>query len=241
MKFPVYFLHLWLPKAHVEAPTTASMLLAGLMLKLGTAGFLRIMRRMHFLDITYWLFVAFIGIILASVRCAFQRDVKSIAAYSSVAHMSFIFLSLNYVSLSGKVGSLMLMLSHGYTSTLIFYLIGEFYHISRTRILYYINSFFNSSMMFGIIFSLVILSNSGVPPSLSFLSEFLIVVGGLLLIKYLFVLVFLYFVVSFYYSLFMLTSALIGKDYYNVSRWGVGFGIPLVYIMYNIFWVSLMY
>lgn len=111
----------------------------------------------------------------------------------------------------------MLMLAHGYTSTLMFYLIGEFYHTSGSRMIYFMNSFFSSSIIIGILFSVIFLSNSGVPPSLSFLSEFLVISNRLLISKSMFVIIFIYFVVSFYYSLFLITSSLIGKGFYNFN------------------------
>ena len=241
IKFPIYFLHLWLPKAHVEAPTTASILLAGLLLKLGTAGFLRILGSLNFIHTNTWVLIAFLGIILGSFCCVFQRDSKSLAAYSSVTHISFLLLALVFISIRGKIRSLILILAHGYTSTLIFYYIGEFYHTSGRRIIYFINRFFRSRIIIGILFSLTFLSNSGVPPSLSFVSEFIVISNSLILIKVIFFIVFIYFVVSFYYSLFLITSSLIGKSFINFNRWNVGFGTPLIFIIYNIFWITIFF
>lgn len=241
MKFPVYFLHLWLPKAHVEAPTTASMLLAGLLLKLGTTGFLRIMRRINFVYNNFWVIISLLGIILASISCVFQSDSKSLAAYSSVTHMSFLLLSLCFITLSGKIGGLIIILAHGYTSTLIFYLIGEYYHTSSRRIIYFINRFIGSSIIFSIIFSLIFLSNRGVPPSLSFLSEFIIIVNRILIRKLFFFIIFIYFIVAFYYSLFLIVCSLIGKSFNNLSGWSVGVSISVVIIMFNVFWLTLFY
>lgn len=217
IKFPIYFLHLWLPKAHVEAPTTARMLLAGLLLKLGTAGFFRILGRINFIHNNIWIIIAFFGIILGSFCCVFQSDSKSLAAYSSVTHIRFLLLSLIFIRIRGKIGSLILILAHGYTSTLIFYLIGEYYHTSTRRIVYFINRFFNSRIIIGILFSLVFLSNSGVPPSLSFLSEFLVITNSIIYTKRIFIIIFVYFVVSFYYSLFLITNSLMGKLFINFN------------------------
>nr|YP_009353465.1 NADH dehydrogenase subunit 4 [Ancylostoma tubaeforme]AQX91015.1 NADH dehydrogenase subunit 4 [Ancylostoma tubaeforme] len=241
MKFPVYFLHLWLPKAHVEAPTTASMLLAGLLLKLGTAGYLRILSSMNFVYNNFWIIISLLGMILASFSCVFQSDSKSLAAYSSVTHMSFLLLSMIYIMMSSKIGSLMMMLAHGYTSTLMFYLIGEFYHTSSTRMIYFMNSFFGSSMFFGIIFSLVFLSNSGVPPSLSFLSEFLVVVNSIMVSKLFFFMIFVYFMISFYYSLFLIVCSLMGKMFININNFNIGFSMALVLMMFNVFWLTMFY
>lgn len=241
IKFPIYFLHLWLPKAHVEAPTTASILLAGLLLKLGTAGFFRILGRMNFIHNNIWIIIAFLGIILGSFCCIFQSDSKSLAAYSSVTHISFLLLSLIFIRISRKISRLILILAHGYTSTLIFFLIGEYYHTSTSRIIYFINRFFNSRMIIGILFSLIFLSNRGVPPSLAFISEFIIVTNGIIITKAIFIIIFMYFLVSFYYSLFLITNSLIGKIFINFNTWNIGFSSPLVLIIYNIFWLSVFF
>lgn len=241
IKFPIYFLHLWLPKAHVEAPTTARILLAGLLLKLGTAGFLRILGSLRFVHNNVWILIAFLGIILGSFCCVFQSDSKALAAYSSVTHIRFLLLSLVFITMSSKIRRVMLMLAHGYTSTLMFYLIGEFYHTSGRRIIYFISRFFRSRIIIGILFSVVFLSNRGVPPSLSFLSEFLVISNSILIRKSIFVIIFIYFVVSFYYSLFLITRSLIGKGYHNFNTWNVGFSAPLVLIIYNVFWLSVFY
>nr|UDL72618.1 NADH dehydrogenase subunit 4 [Torquenema toraliforme] len=241
MKFPVYFLHLWLPKAHVEAPTTASMLLAGLLLKLGTAGYLRILGSMNFVYNNFWIIISLLGMILASFSCVFQSDAKSLAAYSSVTHMSFLLLSIIFIMMSSKISGLLMMLAHGYTSTLMFYLIGEFYHVSSTRMVYFMNSFFGSSMFFGIMFSLVFLSNSGVPPSLSFLSEFMIITNSILISKLFFFMIFIYFMISFYYSLFLIVVSVMGKMYVNINNFNVGISMSTVLMMFNIFWLSLFY
>ena len=241
IKFPVYFLHLWLPKAHVEAPTTARMLLAGLLLKLGTAGYLRILGSINFVYNNFWIIISLLGIILASFRCVFQRDAKSLAAYSSVTHISFLLLSIIYIIISRKIRGLIMMLAHGYTSTLIFYIIGEFYHTSSTRMVYFINRFFGSSMFFGIIFSLVFLSNSGVPPSLSFLSEFIIITNRIVIRKLFFFIIFVYFIISFYYSLFLIVSSVMGKIFVNINNFNVGVSMSTVLMIFNVFWLSIFY
>lgn len=241
IKFPVYFLHLWLPKAHVEAPTTARILLAGLLLKLGTAGYLRILGSINFIYNNFWIILSLLGIILASFSCIFQSDSKSLAAYSSVNHMSFLLLSLIFIIMRRKVRGLMIILAHGYTSTLIFYFIGEFYHTSSTRMIYFMNRFFGSRIFFGIVFSLVFLSNRGVPPSLSFLSEFIIITNRIIIRKIFFFIIFIYFVISFYYSLFLIVCSLIGKIFININNFNIGFSISTIVMMFNVFWLSLFY
>lgn len=240
IKFPVYFLHLWLPKAHVEAPTTASILLAGLLLKLGTGGFFRILKSLSFVHLNFWFFLSFLGMILGSFTCSFQRDSKSLAAYSSITHIAFTLLCLILLSLQSKVSRLILILAHGYTSTLIFYFIGEFYHSRNTRIIYYINRFLNLGLILGVVFSLIFLSNAGVPPTLSFLSEFLSITVSLNFIYLFLYLIFLYFFVAFYYSIFFLTNFLIGKSIINIFYWSSFYGSFLVFIIFNIFWFRII-
>lgn len=215
IKFPVYFLHLWLPKAHVEAPTTASMLLAGLLLKLGTAGFLRILGCLSFVHNNVWIVLAFLGIILASFCCMFQSDAKALAAYSSITHIRFVLMALVFIIMSGKTGGVILMLAHGYTSTLMFYLVGEFYHVSGRRMVYYMSRFFGSGMIMALLFAVVFLSNIGTPPSLSFLSEFIVISSSLNMMKFSFWVLFVYFFSAFYYSIYLLTRSIMGKGYVN--------------------------
>lgn len=215
IKFPVYFLHLWLPKAHVEAPTTASMLLAGLLLKLGTAGFLRILGCLSFVHNNVWIVLAFLGIILASFCCMFQSDAKALAAYSSITHIRFVLMAFVFIIMSGKTGGVILMLAHGYTSTLMFYLVGEFYHVSGRRMVYYMSRFFGSGMIMALLFAVVFLSNIGTPPSLSFLSEFIVISSSLNMMKFSFWVLFVYFFSAFYYSIYLLTRSVMGKGYVN--------------------------
>lgn len=241
IKFPVYFLHLWLPKAHVEAPTTARILLAGLLLKLGTAGFLRILKSISLCHINIWLFIAFIGIILAAFSCIFQRDAKALAAYSSITHIRFLLFSLLFINLTGKTRRLIIIVAHGYTSTLIFYFIGEFYHIRSSRILYFLNSFINSRILIRTFFALAFLSNRGVPPSLSFVAEFITIRRGRILLPLRFYLIFIYFFVAFYYSLYIIVISFIGKSFINFNNWNVGISFPLIFICFNLFWFNIFY
>nr|UFQ24450.1 NADH dehydrogenase subunit 4 [Pingus sinensis] len=241
VKLPVYFLHLWLPKAHVEAPTTASMLLAGLMLKLGSAGFLRIACSLSFIEVDFLFWVVLLGMILASFSCLFQSDAKSLAAYSSVSHMSFVLLMLLLFSMVGKTGSVLLMLSHGYVSTLMFFVVGEFFHLISSRMIYWMSGAFVSSIFVSVVFTLIFLCNSGLPPSISFLSEFM-GVNGVFSFSVIFLLVLgFYYLVSFYYSLYFLTSILVGKFISGFSSWAFSYSVCLVVMSFNVFWLGLIY
>nr|YP_010487912.1 NADH dehydrogenase subunit 4 [Strongyloides vituli]UWI71780.1 NADH dehydrogenase subunit 4 [Strongyloides vituli] len=241
MKFPVFFLHLWLPKAHVEAPTTASMLLAGLLLKLGTVGFIRVMKCLSYCHLNFYFLIAFLGMVLAAFSCIFQSDVKAMAAYSSITHMSFVLCALLFMSMSGKTASLIMMVAHGYTSTLMFYIIGEFYSSAGTRMVYYFNSFMNSSLFFSIAFAVCMLSNCGIPPSLSFISEFMVFSNMYLLFSGFFLVFFVYFLASFYYSVYLVVSSFMGKSYYYFSSWSIYYAFPLLVMCFNVFWFGLMF
>ena len=149
--------------------------------------------------------------------------------------MRFLLLALCVLLIAGKRAGLMIMLAHGYTSTLMFYVIGEFYHARSRRMLYFFNRFYGSSVLFCVIFFLVFLSNRGVPPTLSFLSEFMIIVTTLVLSKMFLLIIFIYFLVSFYYSVYLIVCSFIGKLFLNLIRNNLGYAIPLVLIMFNIF------
>lgn len=217
IKFPVYFLHLWLPKAHVEAPTSARILLAGLLLKLGTVGFFRIIKSLSFIHLNFWFFLSFLGIILSSFNCAFQRDSKSLAAYSSVTHIGFTLLCLVLFSIESKLSSLLMILAHGFTSTLIFFFIGEYYHKRGRRIMYYLNRFINISIILTIFFTLVFIRNAGVPPTLSFFSEFLTILVLFNFRKIFILIMIFYFFFAFYYRIYFVTNFFIGKSYLKID------------------------
>lgn len=241
IKFPVYFLHLWLPKAHVEAPTTARILLAGLLLKLGTGGFLRVIKSFSFIHSNLWFLISFIGMILGAFACIFQRDSKSLAAYSSITHMGFLLICLLFLSIEGKISRLILILAHGYTSTLIFYFIGELYHTTGSRIVYYLNSLFNISLLVGIFFSLTFLSNAGVPPSLRFFSEFISISFGLGLINYIVYILFVYFFFAFYYSIYFITNVIIGKNFFNILNFRCYYSFFFILIIFNFIWFRIFF
>jgi len=121
VKLPLYVIHLWLPKAHVEAPTYGSIILAGLLLKLGGAGLLRVMIFFNFTDVTILFLFCVLGIVLGVLICSFQRDAKALVAYSSVAHINFLALLLLINSRFAKRRSILLILVHGFCSSLMFF------------------------------------------------------------------------------------------------------------------------
>nr|YP_009127941.1 NADH dehydrogenase subunit 4 [Gongylonema pulchrum]AIY56395.1 NADH dehydrogenase subunit 4 [Gongylonema pulchrum] len=236
VKFPVYFFHLWLPKAHVEAPTSTSMVLAGVMLKLGGVGMYRMMMGSGFFGLEVWLFLSFFSMVFCSFICMLQSDSKSLAAYSSICHMGFVLLSEMCMVYYGKSMALVMMLAHGYTSVLMFYFIGEFFHVSGSRLIYYFRGFFNCNLLFSLFFCLVMMSNFSFPSAISFFSEYVMLNFFSSICFFGFIFLFFYYMISFFYSVYIMVCFLLGKGGVEVFEGRFVFCLPLIFMMYNFFW-----
>lgn len=182
VKVPMLPVHIWLPEAHVEAPTAGSVLLAGIMLKLGTYGFLRFSipifpyASVYFTPLIYTMSV--IAIIYTSLTTLRQVDLKKIIAYSSVAHMNFVTLGLFSLNAQGVEGSVMLMLSHGIVSPALFLLVGALYDRHKTRLLRYYGGCGRTMPIFAILFLFFTMANISLPGTSSFIGEFLVLTGA---------------------------------------------------------------
>jgi NADH-quinone oxidoreductase subunit M len=170
-----------LPEAHVEAPTIGSVLLAGVLLKMGSYGLLRFVIPL-FNDANYF-FLPFVytlcifGIVYTCCTTIRQVDLKKIIAYSSVSHMSFVILGLFSVNIVGIAGSIFLMLSHGIVSGGLFFLVGCIYDRFKTRILFYYSGLVNVMPLFAVLFFILILGNISFPGTSGFVGELLILLG----------------------------------------------------------------
>jgi NADH:ubiquinone oxidoreductase subunit 4 (subunit M) len=131
------------------------MILAGLLLKLGTSGFLRVLSLFNNLSGFFFFVISFLGMLLCCFFCVVQSDLKSLAAYSSINHMSFLLLVIVLVGIVGVNSCVLVMISHGFISTLMFFLIGDFYHNRFTRNIYFLGGFFFFDFFLLFVFLLV--------------------------------------------------------------------------------------
>lgn len=181
IKVPMIPFHIWLPEAHVEAPTTGSILLAGILLKLGTYGFLRFLLPLFPYGMKFFsplvIVICIISVIYGSLVTIRQIDLKKIIAYSSVVHMNFAIIGLFANNLEGLQGSLFLMISHGIISSSLFFCIGVLYDRYHSRILYYYGGLVQVMPIFAVIFMIFSLSNMGFPGTSGFIGEILILIG----------------------------------------------------------------
>ncbi len=181
IKVPLFPFHTWLPDAHVEAPTAGSVLLAGVLLKMGTYGFLRFCLPLFpnaFFDfVPLFSILALIGIIYGAMVAMMQKDVKSLVAYSSVSHLGFVMLGLFALNIQSVEGGILQMVNHGLSTGALFLLVGMIYERRHTRMISDFGGLARQIPKFSAFFMIVTLSSIGLPGTNGFVGEFLIILG----------------------------------------------------------------
>ncbi len=182
VKCPAFPFHTWLPDAHTEAPTAGSVILAGVLLKMGTYGFLRfvlpffpdVLPRM----VPVIMGLAVFGILYGAIVAAVQPDVKRLVAYSSVAHMGFVLLGIFSLSYNGLMGGAMQQLNHGISTGALFLLVGLIYERRHTRMFKDYGGLKAQMPIYSAIFLIIMLSSVGLPGTNGFIGEFLAMMGA---------------------------------------------------------------
>ncbi len=184
VKVPMFPFHTWLPDAHVEAPTAGSVVLASIMLKMGTYGFLRFALPLFpGAATTPWvrnviLALAVIGIVYGALVAMVQPDFKKLVAYSSVSHLGFVMLGIFALTLQSVQGALMVMINHGISTGALFLLVGMLYERRHTRLLDAFGGIARVAPMFAALLTFVALSSIALPGTNGFVGEFLVLVGS---------------------------------------------------------------
>jgi len=184
VKVPMFPFHTWLPDAHVEAPTAGSVVLAGIMLKLGTFGFLRLAvpffpeAAMSPAVRAAILALAVVGIIYGALVSLVQPDFKKLVAYSSVSHLGFVMLGIFALTVQSVQGAVMVMISHGVSTGALFFLVGMLYERRHTRLIEDYGGIARVVPMFATLLTLVALSSIAVPGTNGFVGEFLVLLGS---------------------------------------------------------------
>ncbi len=183
IKIPAWPFHTWLPDAHVEAPTAVSVILAGVLLKMGTYGLLRISLPMLPYGTNYFVWpmaiIGVIGIIYGALVCMAQKDLKKLVAYSSVSHMGFCLLGIAAVtSVAGLQGCMFQMFAHGLITGALFLLVGMIYDRAHTREIAAFGGLWHKLPVYSGVMMLFVMGSLGLPGLAGFVSEFMVFIGS---------------------------------------------------------------
>nr|YP_010242116.1 NADH dehydrogenase subunit 4 [Lyssa zampa]QTI83031.1 NADH dehydrogenase subunit 4 [Lyssa zampa]UNP54445.1 NADH dehydrogenase subunit 4 [Lyssa zampa] len=240
VKMPMYLTHLWLPKAHVEAPVSGSMILAGIMLKLGGYGLLRVMIFLQEINMKMnyiWIIISLIGGFYISLNCFCQVDIKSLIAYSSVAHMSIVIGGIMTMNYWGYYGSYILMIGHGLCSSGMFCLANINYERLHSRSLMINKGMMNFMPSMSLWWFLLLSSNMAAPPSLNLMGE-ISLINSLMSWSYLSMIMLM--LISFFsagYSLYLYSYIQHGKNYMGLYSFYTG--VSREYLLLLLHWFPL--
>ena len=182
IKVPMFPLHTWLPDAHVEAPTAGSVILAGVLLKMGAYGFLRfnlpIFPEIAVKAAPWMALLAVVGIIYGAATAFAQKDAKKLVAYSSVSHLGFVMLGIFALNLQGISGGILQMVNHGLSTGALFLIVGMIYERRHTRLMDDFGGLWKVMPVFGSLSLIIVLSSAGLPGLNGFIGEFTILLGA---------------------------------------------------------------
>nr|YP_010527098.1 NADH dehydrogenase subunit 4 [Cechenena minor]UXR12435.1 NADH dehydrogenase subunit 4 [Cechenena minor] len=240
VKMPMYFVHLWLPKAHVEAPVSGSMILAGIMLKLGGYGLLRVLVFLQEINLKLnyiWVIVSLLGGFYISLKCFCQVDIKSLIAYSSVSHMSIVISGVMVMNYWGYFGSYVMMIGHGLCSSGMFCLANINYERLHSRSLFINSGMMNFMPSMSLWWFLLMSSNMSAPPSLNLLGEISLINS---MMSWSWVSMLMLVLISFFsagYSLYLYSFVQHGKIFQGVYSFYSG--ISREYLLLLLHWLPL--
>nr|QEP09173.1 NADH dehydrogenase subunit 4 [Aphaena discolor nigrotibiata] len=198
IKFPLFGFHLWLPSAHVEAPTSGSMILAGIMLSLGGYGFIRCLNYIYYFLFDYGYFfisICLLGCFYISMFCMIQSDLSVLVAYSSICHMGMVICGLFTMTGLGLIGSISFMVAHGFVSSGLFYLIGIIYDRLGSRSFFIVKGLLNYLPSLSFFWFLFCVMNMSCPPSLNLFSEVCLIIS---ILSWSFKTIFFFFFILFF-------------------------------------------
>lgn len=214
-KIPSYPFHSWLPEVHVEAPTIGSVILAGILLKVGVFGIIRfvlfIFNIEFFLNFIY--LILFLSFIYSSIVCLKEFDLKRIIAYFSISHMNFSLFALFSNNFYGLLGCIFFSIGHGFTASGLFSCIGTLYARSHTRNINYYSGLFYLMPLFSIFFFIFLLSNLAMPLTINFSSEFFILLSIFKFNFFIFIIVIFNIFFSCLYSIWLYSKLFFGNFY----------------------------